>query len=250
VPHSDLDPQGRPIVVVTGMGVLTSLGEGKADNWAKLTAGVSGISRISRFPIEGLRTTIAGTVDFVPADPLCAPELSEVLAQRVSEEAIAESGIGSAGDFPGPLFMAIPPVELEWPQRTAIADAARAATGSNDAVAYPALLAAAGNGTFGATYERFLFGSVAERLSVRFGTKGSPIAISTACASGGTAIQTAVEAIRAGLTDAALVVGTDASVNPESLIRFSLLSALSTRNEVPEAAARPFAKDRDGFIMA
>ena len=59
-----------------------------------------------------------------------------------------------------------------------------------------------------------------------------------------------VEAIRRGEAETALVVGTDASVNPESLIRFSLLSALSTRNEVPEAASRPFAKDRDGFIMA
>ena len=49
------------------MGVLTSLGQGQADNWRKLTAGVSGIRRISRFPIADLRTTIAGTVDFVPS---------------------------------------------------------------------------------------------------------------------------------------------------------------------------------------
>ena len=62
----DTDHLGRPIVVVTGMGVLTSLGQGQADNWAALTGGVSGIRRITRFPIDGLRTTIAGTVDFVP----------------------------------------------------------------------------------------------------------------------------------------------------------------------------------------
>ena len=99
-------------------------------------------------------------------------------------------------------------------------------------------------------YERFLFGSVAENLAVRFGTKGSPVATSTACASGATAIQFGVEAIRRGESDAALVVGTDASVNAESLIRFSLLSALSTRNDPPQAAARPFSKDRDGFVMA
>ncbi len=76
------------------------------------------------------------------------------------------------------------------------------------------------------------------------------MATSTACASGATAIQLGVEAIRRGEADAALVIGTDASVNPESLIRFSLLSALSTRNDPPEAAARPFSKDRDGFVMA
>ena len=58
------DKFGRPIVVVTGMGVITSLGAGKADNWTKLTAGESGIRTITRFPTDGLKTTIAGTVDF------------------------------------------------------------------------------------------------------------------------------------------------------------------------------------------
>jgi 3-oxoacyl-(acyl-carrier-protein) synthase len=72
----------------------------------------------------------------------------------------------------------------------------------------------------------FLFGSVADHLAEKFGTKGSPISLSTACASGASAIQLGVEAIRRGEADAALCVGTDGSVNPEALIRFSLLSAL------------------------
>ena len=59
------DKAGRPVIAVTGMGVVTSLGVGKTDNWAKLAAGKSGIRRISRFPIDSLRTTIAGTVDAV-----------------------------------------------------------------------------------------------------------------------------------------------------------------------------------------
>jgi len=240
------DKRGRPAVVVTGTGVLTSLGAGKQDNWRELTAGHSGIHRISRFPIGGLRTNIAGTVDFVPLNDISAPDLSERLAELVIDEAITEAAIGSPGDFPGPMFLALPPVELEWPQRLALA----AASGANEAVTYDDLLRAAGSGKFRQCYERFLFGSVAEYLAVRFGTKGSPVATSTACASGATAIQLGVEAIRRGEADAALVVGTDASVNPESLIRFSLLSALSTRNDPPEAAARPFSKDRDGFVMA
>jgi 3-oxoacyl-[acyl-carrier-protein] synthase II len=95
-----------------------------------------------------------------------------------------------------------------------------------------------------------MFGSVAEHLAEKFGTKGSPISLSTACASGASAIQLGVEAIRRGETDAALCVATDGSVNPESLIRFSLLSALSTQNDPPSAAAKPFAKNRDGFVMA
>jgi 3-oxoacyl-[acyl-carrier-protein] synthase II len=243
---ADTDHLGRPVVVVTGMGVLTSLGQGQADNWAALTSGVSGIRRISRFPIDGLRTTIAGTVDFVTVPEMSAPALSQRLAELVIEEAVAEAGIGQIGDFPGPLFLALPPVELEWTQRFALA----AASGANEAVGYDDLIRAAGHGGFAPTYLRFLFGSVGESLADRFGTKGSPVATSTACASGGTAIQLGVEAIRRGETGAALVVGTDASVNPESLIRFSLLSALSTRNDPPASASRPFSKDREGFVMA
>src|SRR2546423_2625114 len=105
-------------------------------------------------------------------------------------------------------------------------------------------------GHFQNYYERFLFGSVADRIAEKFGTKGSPISLSTACASGATAIQLGVEAIRRGETDAALCIGTDGSVNAESLIRFSLLSALSTANDPPQAAAKPFSKNRDGFVMA
>jgi 3-oxoacyl-[acyl-carrier-protein] synthase II len=243
---NDTDHLGRPIVVVTGMGVLTSLGQGQADNWKALTSGVSGIRRISRFPIDGLRTTIAGTVDFVTVPEPSAPALSERLAELVIDEAIAEAAIGRAGDFPGPLFLAVPPVEMEWPQRFALA----AASGANDAVTYDDLIRAASSGSFGSYYRRFLFGSVGENLAERFGTKGSPVATSTACASGGTAIQLGAEAIRRGETDAALVVGTDCSVNPESLVRFSLLSALSTRNDPPASASRPFSKDREGFVMA
>jgi 3-oxoacyl-[acyl-carrier-protein] synthase II len=240
------DHLGRPIVVVTGTGVITSLGQGQKENWHALTGGVSGIHRITRFPIGGLRTTIAGTVDFIPVAEPSAPAYSQRLAELVVEEALDESGIGHPGDFPGPLLMALPPVEMEWPQRRSLA----AATGVNDGLSYDNLIRAADDGHFEPWFERFLFGSVGESLAQRFGTKGSPIATSTACASGGTAIQLAVEAIRRGECDAALVVGTDASVNPESLIRFSLLSALSTRNDPPSGAARPFSKDRDGFVMA
>lgn len=243
---SDLDSQGRPVVVVTGMGVVSSLGVGKADNWAKLTAGESGIKRISRFPVEGLKTTIAGQIDFVPLAPFGSTEMGERLAIMAIEEAMDQSAIGTKGDFPGPLFLAVAPVEFEWSHREDFANA----SGSNDAIGYPDLLRAASSGAFHAVHERCLFGSVAEHLADRFGTKGSPISLSTACASGASAIQLGVEAIRRGETDAALCAATDSSVNPEALIRFSLLSALSTANEQPEAASKPFSKNRDGFVMA
>ncbi len=240
------DPSGRPIVVVTGMGVMTSLGAGRDDNWKKLTAGESGIRAITRFSTEGLRTRIAGTVDFVAVEPLSAPGLAERLAELAAEEAIAQSGIGTHGDFPGPLFIAVAPVELEWPQREEL----MRASGANEGLGYPDLNRAAETGRYQNLYQRFAFVSVADRIAERFGTKGSPISLSTACASGASAIQLGVEAIRRGETDAALCIGTDGSVNPESLIRFSLLSALSTSNDPPQSAARPFSKNRDGFVMA
>ena len=68
---STRDKMGRPIVVVTGLGVVTSLGAGKTDNWAKLTAGESGIRAITRFPTDGMKTRIAGTIDYLPPQP-CA----------------------------------------------------------------------------------------------------------------------------------------------------------------------------------
>ena len=238
------DTLGRPVVVVTGIGVLTSLGEGVEDNWARLTEGRSGIRRIDRFPLDSLRTTIAGTVDFVTTKDPSSAALAEEMARRAAIEAIAGARIGKVGDFPGPLFLALAPVEMEWSNRRALAEAAPGSVG------YEALLRGAAQPEFAPWHERFLFGSVAESLADNFGTKGSPIATSTACASGATAIQLGVEAIRRGEAEAALCVGTDASVNQETLIRFSLLSALSTRNDDPQGAARPFSKDRDGFIMA
>jgi 3-oxoacyl-[acyl-carrier-protein] synthase II len=99
-------------------------------------------------------------------------------------------------------------------------------------------------------YRSTLYGFVAECLAERFGTKGAPISLTTACASGATAIQLGVEAIRRGDSDAALCVGTDCSVTAEAVIRFSLLSALSGANDVPEQASKPFSKDRDGFVIA
>jgi 3-oxoacyl-[acyl-carrier-protein] synthase II len=240
------DQMGRPVVVVTGMGVVTSLGAGREENWRKLTAGESGIREITRFSTAGLKTRIAGSIDFVPLEQHTSPALSERLAEMAAEEAIVQSGIGKRGDFPGPLFIAVAPVEIEWEQREELVRA----SGANDGLGYADLMRAGETGNFHAIYERFLFGSVADGIAERFGTKGSPISLSTACASGATAIQLGVEAIRRGETDAALCIGTDGSVNQESLIRFSLLSALSTSNEPPQGAARPFSKNRDGFVMA
>src|SRR5215472_2844939 len=236
------DKAGRPVIAVTGMGVITSLGVGKEDNWAKLTAGKSGIRRISRFPLDSLRTTIAGSVNDVYKDYMPPAELSERIALLAGEEAIAQSGIGTKGQFPGPLFLALPPLEIEWPYRIQMAEEA---TPNGDA-GYADLMRVARKPQFAPIYETLKYGIIGEHLADHFGTEGSPISLTTACASGATAIQLGVEAIRRGECQAALAVGADGSLTPESLVRFSLLSALSTQNDPPNQASKPFSKNRDG----
>jgi 3-oxoacyl-[acyl-carrier-protein] synthase II len=239
------DHLGRRVVVVTGMGLITALGRGKAENWAGVIAGRSGLKRISRFPTEGLRSTVAGTVDFMDVNPYSAHDLSLAMAIATAEEALAEARIESRA-FPGPLIVATPPSEFEWPLLRKLHDESPEPERSG----YARLLAAARTGNYRDMARHLRFASIADRLKERFGCRGEPLSICTACASGTTTIQLGLEAIRRGEADAALCIGTDATVHPEGLIRFSLLSALSTRNDPSEKASRPFSKDRDGFVIA
>lgn len=244
--NDNLDHKGRPLVAVTGRGVVTSLGIGKSDNWKKLTAGQSGIKPIQRFDTRGLKTTIAGTVDHFDIDPYSAFDLSTAMAEAAAAEAIEEARIGSRSSFPGPLIIATPPSELEWPHLRQLYNG----RSDSDASGYARLLASARSGKHADLARHVRFAAIAERLKDRFSTRGEPLSICTACASGATTIQLGLEAIRRGDTEAALCVGTDATVHPEGLIRFSLLSALSTVNDAPQKASKPFAKRRDGFVIA
>ncbi len=240
------DKAGRPVIAVTGMGVLTSLGIGKTDNWAKLTAGKSGIRRISRFPLDSLRTTIAGTVDDVYKDYMPPAELSERIARARLRRSHRASRHWLEGSF----------------SRTAVSCAAAARDRmalphpdgregrAGPRRAYSDLMRVAREPKFAPIYETLKYGIIGEHLAAHFGTEGSPISLTTACASGGTAIQLGVEAIRRGECQAVLAVGADGSLTPESLVRFSLLSALSTQNDPPEQASKPFSKNRDGFVLA
>jgi 3-oxoacyl-[acyl-carrier-protein] synthase II len=237
------DHLGRPVVAVTGIGIVTSLGVGKKDNWEALTSGRSGIHPVTRFPIDLLNTTICGTVDFLDSSSQGASPLTYELAETAAREAIGESGF-STEDFGGPLFLASPPVELDWADRFDLYGA-----GKDGSAAHRVLETARGLDSL-EIFETAQFGSIADRMADEFGTTGLPITLSTACASGATAIQLGVEAIRRGECDRALSVGADGSVTAEALIRFSLLSALSTQNDVPEKASKPFSRDRDGFVIA
>ncbi len=237
------DKRNRPVVAVTGMGVVSSLGTGLEENWAALVAGRSGIKEITRFPTTHLRTTFAGTIDLPGVDPR---DLKLTVGELAVDEAVRMAAIGQPGDFPGPLFTAIPPVELGWPARRRLYEAA----GDEPGDAYDRMCYAAGKANDRDEFDRAMYGYVSEKLADRFGTKGAPISLTTACASGATAIQLGVEAIRRGEAEAALCVGTDCSVTAEEIIRFSLLSALSSAKGPPAEAAKPFSKNRDGFVIA
>jgi len=242
---ADYDHLDRPIVAITGAGVISSLGQGVQENWRKLTAGISGIHAIKRFCTEGLKTRIAGTVDFLPESNQGASALCEKMAWLSGIEAMEQAGI-AVGAFDGALFLAAPPVELDWKSRFSldeeIADRLPAS--------YSSTLQACREHKHQDLLQTTQFGFIAERLQRGFGTKGLPVTLSTACASGVTAIQMGVEAIRCGRVKRALAIGTDGSATAEALIRFSLLSALSTQNEPPEKASKPFSRDRDGFVLA
>lgn len=225
-------------VAVTGIGLVTALGFGAAANWAAIQAGRSGVRPITRFDTAGLRTRFAACVDLPgdrPGAPLSTPARCHALAEAVIAEALAQAGLDAA-PFGGPLCIGLPPVEIEWPQRLA--------AGAGD---YGALIAAAA--AHPEWRGEFRFGGTAARLQDRFGTTGAPQVVTTACASGASAIQMGLEAIRRGEAARVIAAGAEASLQPETLIRFSLLQALSTRNEAPEAASRPFTASRDGFVM-
>ena len=168
------------------------------ENWPALVAGRSGIKRITRFPTEHLRTTIAGTIDYHRTSDTPGPQArAGDTRRRRSDRAMA--GIGTPGDFPGPLFTAIPPVEI------GLAVARRRLYDAGDpqiADAYDRMMRR-GRGPERplAVRARHATAIVAERLADRFGTKGAPISLTTACASGATAIQLGVEAIRRGDTE-------------------------------------------------
>jgi 3-oxoacyl-[acyl-carrier-protein] synthase II len=237
------DHRGMRAIAVTGIGLVTPLGFGVVDSWAGLVAGRSGVRPITRFPTLNMKTSFAASV-MLPEEEagrfMSTAERMERYASMAGEEALAIAGLGGRGGFPGPLVLGMPPIEIELPDRLAILHRAgqpnyRAMT---DVAADPDLA------------RHTLFSAPPAALADRFGTRGAPMALSTACATGVTAIQMGMEAIRFGEAEAVLCLSTEASIQQEAVMRFSLLSALSTRNDAPEKASRPFDATRDGFVMA
>ena len=181
----------------------TSLGAGKADNWAKLTAGESGIKHHHPLPDrrpenhdgrhDRLRHSRASVLDRTVRAP----------RQIVDRRSARAGRHRNQGRFSRARCF------LPWrPSKPSGRSGSRSARQSaNPTSTIDDVLRISGGGKFAQLHHRFMFGSVADPLAETFGTKGSPISLSTACASGATAIQLGVEAIRRGETDAALCVG-------------------------------------------
>jgi 3-oxoacyl-[acyl-carrier-protein] synthase II len=228
-------------VAVTGLGMITSLGVGTRTNWERLVRGDSGIKYVDRFPTDGLRVKFAATVELegLGADARIL-ERARVMGDRVVDEALAQAGFASDQAFPGKFYIAPPCHDTEWPQ---LLDAARAGGATDYKGIYDYVRTrppAAGP---------MVYEYLGAHYAARHGLDRLPMCMTTACASGSTAVQFAVEAIRRGECKVAVVLGSDGPVRPEMMARFTLLSALSTANEDPARASKPFSKDRDGFVL-
>ena len=142
------------------MGMVTSLGVGKHDNWTALTRGRSGIRAINRFEVKGLRTGIGGTIDSDGLGALPSTIRTERIAHAALEEALAEAEL-AAGNLPAPLFVGLPPREVEWPQRLALA----LEIGGGRGVSWDEVIAGSSRGHHRELHPVYLPGATASRLA-------------------------------------------------------------------------------------
>jgi 3-oxoacyl-[acyl-carrier-protein] synthase II len=233
----------RPEVWVTGMGLATAMAPDLPGSWAALAAGRSGIRPITRFDTAGLRVAIGATAGYADLDQLSYAGRTRALAGRVMAEALRGAGLPEdAAD--APLILGLPPLETAWAERLGHA----IAVGGGAPVDYAGLVAATGP-EHAALYAEHSVDQVAAALAAAHGCTGAPVTVNTACSTGATAIQIGAELIQDGLAARVLVAAADAPVIPDTIVRFSLLAALSMSNALGAGAARPFAADRDGFVL-
>lgn len=239
-------------VVITGIGIVSPLGHTREETWKRVLRGDSAARPITQFAAATWPTRIACEVrDFSLPDKALAPELRSYL-NRPSEfgvsaalEAITESGIVGTVD-PTRLGVSIGAgIGALSPQ-----DLARMLAGMEVRDGLPDLSA-----TVEKTKEPYMIirnhpGTLAALLSARWGALGPVTTIHTACASSGQSIGQAYLQIKRGEADAMIAGGADSLAGELLLAGFCLLGALSTRNDDPESASRPFDKDRDGFVAS
>ena len=228
-------------VVVTGVGVVSALGTGTEKNWSALMAGKSGIDRITRFDASDLPSQIAGEVkDFNPEDFIDKKEVKKMdsfihYALAAADMAMKDSGLQ---------------VTEENAERVGVV--VGAGLGGLPAIEkYHEVLMNGGYKKVTPFFIPMLIINLAPgHISIRFGAKGPNLSTVTACATGTHSIGDAYHIIKRGDADAMIAGGAESTITPLGIAGFNVMKALSTRNDDPTRASRPFDKGRDGFIMA
>jgi len=227
----------RTDVVVTGLGAITPVGADVASTWSSLLAGRSGVTKLTDDWAEQLPARIAA---WAAADP--ATLIDRVQARRMdrceqfalvaAREAWADAGT--------------PEVD---PERLGVVVSSGIGGVASTLAGYDVLREKGWSRISPFAIPMLMPNGSAGWLSIEFGARAGAHATVSACASGAEAIGYAMEMIRSGRADVVLAGGTEAAIIPLNLAAFAAMRALSTRNDEPERASRPFDKGRDGFVL-
>jgi len=227
-------------VVVTGMGAVTPLGVGVGPTWEALLAGRSGVGGITKFDPAGFPTRIAAEVNgFVPEDFVDKKEVKRMdpfihLAMASTHFAMTDSGLTIDEDLAARVgvYMGTGLGGLSTLER------------------YHQAYLEDGMRKISPFFIPMLISNLAPgHIAIRYGAKGPNITTSTACSASSHAIGESLEAIRRGVCDVVIAGGSESTITPMALGGFCAMKALSTRNDDPPRASRPFDRDRDGFVM-
>ncbi|MGE5219398.1 MAG: beta-ketoacyl-ACP synthase II [Chloroflexota bacterium] len=227
-------------VVVTGLGLISPLGTGVEKNWQALLAGRSGIRKLSRFAADGFASRIAGEVpdfnaeDFIEAKEIKKMDLFIQYALGAAAMAMDDSGLKIDGEFAEAVgvIIGVGLCGIETIENTK-----------------EALLNGGPRKISPFFIPKVISNLAPGHVAIRYGAKGVNWTPTSACASGTHAIGEAFQMIRRGLQDAVITGGAEAAITPLGVGGFAAMKALSTRNDEPERASRPFDKDRDGFVI-
>ncbi len=229
-------------VVVTGLGLLTPLGLSVDENWGALMQGRSGISKVSRFTSDRLTSRISGEVKgFEPENYVSRKELKRMDTFIQYVIAATQMAFDGAG-------LEAPDKEFAPRYGTIIG----VGLGGLPAIeANKKILDSRDPTRISPFFIPMLLGNLAAgQVSMRWGLKGPNVCTTTACASGNHAIGDAMKCIQRGVVDVMVAGGSESCITELAMAGFCAMRALSTRNDDPEGASRPFDVDRDGFVMA
>jgi 3-oxoacyl-[acyl-carrier-protein] synthase II len=227
-------------VVITGLGAITPIGNTAESFWQALVAGTSGIGRITRFDAADYDAKIAGEVKGF--DPTAFIDKKEARRMdRFTQFAIAATRMALTDSG----------LNLETTDRSRIGAFVGSGIGGMDTLheQYKNLFEKGPNRISPFFIPMMIANMAAGQVSIAFGLQGPSSCVVTACATGTNCIGDAMRVIQRGDADVMVAGGTEAAISPAGMAGFCAMKALSTRNDEPEKASRPFEKERDGFVM-